>query len=138
MNPLRELWADETGAVVSAELVLVGTLGVIGATVGLNTVSTALNDELLDVAFALRSLDQSYSVPEHSACGVWTAGSCYRQQDVSISLEELRSSANREEGSPRDRSIEAPVNENDRNSAQVDDPARFPNMPASNGRHSTL
>lgn len=94
----NDLWKDESGAVVTSELVLLGTVGVLGATVGLNQVSDALNGELQDVASAVRSLDQSYHVPGRSnGCGAWTACSTFRQAPVEQSLQELWSKADQEE-----------------------------------------
>ncbi|QDU36188.1 hypothetical protein Mal4_04720 [Maioricimonas rarisocia] len=89
MQTLRELWRDECGAVLSAEVVLLGTLGVIGATVGLSALSKSVNDELTELAFAVRSLDQSYGYKGMKGCGSWTAGSCYTQPPVEESLAEL-------------------------------------------------
>ncbi|MFO1020567.1 MAG: hypothetical protein U0903_07715 [Planctomycetales bacterium] len=86
---LSDLWKDESGAVITSELVLLGTVGVLGATVGLNQVSESLNGELKDVASAVRSLDQSYHVPGRSCCGAWTASSTFRQAPVEQSLQEL-------------------------------------------------
>jgi len=57
---LRKLFNDESGAVISAELVLVLTILVIGVIVGLNEVSVAVNTELNDVSNAIGSLDQSF------------------------------------------------------------------------------
>ena len=89
-NLWNELWNDERGAVVTSELVLLGTVGVVGATVGAQKVSKALNEEMTDMAHAIRSLDQSYSVPgRQSCCGAWTAGSCFKQAPVEQSLRDL-------------------------------------------------
>lgn len=90
MKLLRTLWNDECGAILSAELVMVGTLGVVGVTVGLATVSEAVNGELTEFAMAIRSLDQSYCVEGQSSRRAWTAGSSYIQQDVEESLAELQ------------------------------------------------
>ncbi len=57
---LRQLLNDECGAVISAELVLVLTILVIGVIVGLSEVAVAVNTELNDVSNAIGSLDQSY------------------------------------------------------------------------------
>lgn len=57
---LKSLWRDECGFVVSAELVLAGTLGVLGLVTGLSEVSGNVNEELKDVARGVR-LNQSYS-----------------------------------------------------------------------------
>lgn len=89
MMLLKNFWSDEAGLVMSAELVLLGTVGVLGATVGLSAASTAVNDEMIEFSHAIRSLDQSYHVEGHQSCRAWTAGSTYRQQDVKISLADL-------------------------------------------------
>ena len=58
---LNKLLRDESGFVVSAELVLVATLCVIGLIVGLSEVQHAVVSELNDVADAIGSLNQSYA-----------------------------------------------------------------------------
>lgn len=58
---LYSLLNDEAGFVVSAELVLVATILVIGLIVGLSEVQHAVNSELNDVADSIGSLNQSYS-----------------------------------------------------------------------------
>ncbi len=92
----RQLWQDQTGAVVSAELVLLATLGVVGAVVGLKAASRAVNEELLDVACALRSLDQSYCYSGFRSCGAWSAGSRFVQEPAEKSVAQLRRWAERE------------------------------------------
>ncbi len=62
MNIFTRFLQDERGFVLSAESVLLGTVGVIGASVGLGAVAESVNDELTEVAMAFRSLDQSYKV----------------------------------------------------------------------------
>lgn len=89
MQLLKRLWEDEAGFVLSAEAVLLGTVGVIGATVGLTAASRAINDELVEMAYAFRSLDQSYSFKGTASCGAWTAGSCYVQPPVEESIADL-------------------------------------------------
>lgn len=56
----RNFWNDETGFIISAELVLVATLLVIGMVVGLSEVQHAVVQELNDVADAIGALNQSY------------------------------------------------------------------------------
>ncbi len=85
----NQFWNDERGAVLSAEVVLVGTTVVLGSVVGLNVVANAVNDELKEFAYAIRSLDQSYAFLGHRSCCAWTAGSYYRQPDVRQALAEL-------------------------------------------------
>lgn len=86
---LRQLWGDECGAVVSAELVAVGTVAVVGASVGLNSLSNALNEELADLSRAIRSLDQSYSFQGYQSRRARFAGSSYTQRPVAESLQSI-------------------------------------------------
>lgn len=57
----KQLWMDEGGATISAELALVGTILVIGVIVGLSAVQDAVNTELADLGQAIGNIDQSYS-----------------------------------------------------------------------------
>ena len=63
---LRKLLRDEAGFIVSAELVLVATLLVIGLIVGLSSIQHAVVAELNDVADAIGKLNQSYTFNEFS------------------------------------------------------------------------
>ena len=79
----KHLWHDQAGFIVSAELVLISTVGVIGLVTGLTCLRDAVNSELSDVACAISSLDQSYcytgfhSYKDKCSCvtKAWTAGS---------------------------------------------------------------
>ena len=106
MSMLKRLWSDESAMVLSSEMVLVGTIGVIGATVGLKAVAESVNQELTDVAMAVRSLDQSYSLAGTTGCGAETAGSCFRQQDVKKSLDELCAVVSKEKQAAEKREAE--------------------------------
>ena len=57
---LRNFWNDEHGFVISAELVLVLTIGVLAMIVGLSEVAVAVNTELNDISNAIGSLNQTY------------------------------------------------------------------------------
>ena len=57
---ITALYQDEAGFVVSAELVLVATIGVLALLVGLTEVSYGVNQELEDVGAAVGSANQSY------------------------------------------------------------------------------
>lgn len=89
MNIFLRLLRDEAGLVLSAEAMVIGTLGVVGATAGLVAVSRSTNDELADTAFAIRSIDQSFQIEGDSRCGACIAGSKFTQQPVEESLKEL-------------------------------------------------
>ena len=60
MNLLHALKNDEHGFVVSAELVLVGTIAVLGMIVGLTELSFNVNEELEDVGSAIGGINQTY------------------------------------------------------------------------------
>jgi hypothetical protein len=75
MNFAKRLWNDDLGFVISAELVLVATIMVIGLIVGMATVRDQVVQELGDVADTIGSINQTYSysgVEGHSSS---TAGS---------------------------------------------------------------
>ncbi|MDA0832377.1 MAG: hypothetical protein O2955_08475 [Planctomycetota bacterium] len=57
---LKCLWNDEQGFIVSAELILVATILVIGLVVGMSEVQHAVVQELNDVGDAIGSVNQSY------------------------------------------------------------------------------
>lgn len=65
---LLSLWKDDAGFIVSAELVLVATILVIGLIVGLSEVQHAVVSELNDVADAIGELNQSYSFSGFTKC----------------------------------------------------------------------
>jgi hypothetical protein len=58
----RNLWRDECGALAGADYILAITILVIGGITGLVTVRDAAVQNLGDIAVALESLDQSYTV----------------------------------------------------------------------------
>jgi Flp pilus assembly pilin Flp len=60
MKLLRKLWKDEAGFIVSAELVLVATMLVIGMIVGLTVVRNQVVQELGDLGAALGMISQGY------------------------------------------------------------------------------
>ncbi len=62
MKALGKLWNDDNGFVVSAELILVATVAVIGLLVGLAAVRDGVISELSDVAGAIQDVNQSYSI----------------------------------------------------------------------------
>ncbi|MEW4456212.1 hypothetical protein AB1L30_26340 [Bremerella sp. JC817] len=70
MSLIKRLWNDEAGFVVSAELILISTIAVIGLIVGLDSVRNAVTSELADVAGAIQNVNQSYvwnSVTGHAS-----------------------------------------------------------------------
>jgi hypothetical protein len=77
LRKLNELWRDDDGFVVSSELVMYGTMGVIGVGAGYTAVRDTMNTELNDVAKALGSMDQSYYISGVSGHCSFTAGSAF-------------------------------------------------------------
>ena len=59
-NIITNLLNDEAGFIVSAELVLIATIGVLSMVVGLSEVAFNINQELEDVGSAFGSINQSY------------------------------------------------------------------------------
>jgi len=98
MNSLwNALWLDESGMILSAEATLLGTVGIVGATVGLSAASRAVDDELKEFALAVRSLDQSFAFEGQRSEFAWTAGSSYTQPPVKESQRQLREEIRKQE-----------------------------------------
>jgi len=80
---LASWWFDENGLVISAELVIVLTVVVIGLIVGLAHVQAAVVTELQGTAAAFSSLNQSFAFTGFQGCPKaafrtsWTAGSFF-------------------------------------------------------------
>ena len=62
MIHFNTLLNDEAGFIVSAELVLVMTIGVLAMVVGLTAVRDSVTHEMNDIAHAFGAVSQSYSV----------------------------------------------------------------------------
>ena len=58
----KSLWNDEAGIILSAEIVLIGTILVLGMLVGLVELQCAVVAELSDLSSSIGNLDQSYQV----------------------------------------------------------------------------
>lgn len=71
---MRRLWSSEAGAIVSAEIMLVATILVLGVIVGLKSVRDSVVTELADVAQVWANVDQSYSFSATSGHHGFTAG----------------------------------------------------------------
>jgi len=56
----QQLWHDENGFLISAELVLVGTIAILSMVVGLAEVAHGVNQELEDVGTAFGAVNQSF------------------------------------------------------------------------------
>ena len=58
---IEKLWNDECGFVVSAELALVSTVGVLGLTAGLTQAAGSVHGELNDFGASMRSMKQPHT-----------------------------------------------------------------------------
>ncbi|MCG6154210.1 hypothetical protein [Rubinisphaera margarita] len=56
----KAIYEDEAGFIISAELVLIGTILILGLIVGLSSIQHAIVSELNDVGDAVGSSNQSY------------------------------------------------------------------------------
>ncbi|MCA8993440.1 MAG: branched-chain amino acid aminotransferase [Planctomycetaceae bacterium] len=80
MTTFNALLNDEAGFIVSAELVLVATICVLGLIVGLSEVALNINNELEDVGSAFTCLSQSYKAEGNCGHKGWTSGGSYWDQ----------------------------------------------------------
>jgi len=69
MGMLRHLWNDEDGTVLSAEVVLLTTILIIGIIVGAKSFRDSSVTEWADFAQAIADMDQSYNIPDATAPG---------------------------------------------------------------------
>lgn len=77
-----QLINDDAGFIVSAELVLISTIAVLGLIVGLSEVALNINNELEDVGSAFASVKQSYSIEcTHGHAGTWYGSSNWDQAE---------------------------------------------------------
>lgn len=77
---LSRLRNDEAGFIVSAELVIIATLLVIGLIVGLAEVANGVNEEMEDVGSAVGSMNQSYFVSGAVGHKAWVHDSRFKDQ----------------------------------------------------------
>ena len=76
---LEKLLSDDAGFIVSAELVLVATIVVIGMITGLAILRNQVSQELTDVAMSVGSMSQSYAIAgTQQSDTAWTDGSGYK------------------------------------------------------------
>jgi hypothetical protein len=78
MKVLHRLWADENGFVISSELILVGTMLVLGMIVGLTELRNQVVQELADLAVAIGRVNQTYVYSEVAGHSAVTAGSGFQ------------------------------------------------------------
>src|SRR5258707_15159177 len=74
---LKKLWNDEVGAIISSEIVLIGTILVIGMITGLTSLRDGVIEELADVGAAIGNMDQSFAIGGVVAHASATSGSFF-------------------------------------------------------------
>jgi hypothetical protein len=101
MNVLRKMWTDEAGAIMTAEMVMLGTVAVLATSAGVGVLSNAVSDEVAEMAMAVRAFDQSVAISGYSLTqgggrggsqAASTSGSSYVQGSPSIAQEHVRQS----------------------------------------------
>lgn len=73
----KSFWTDDHGFIISAELVIIATILVIGLVVGLSEVQSAVVHELNDVGCAIGRLNQSYYLRGFTGCKAATFGTFF-------------------------------------------------------------
>jgi len=63
---LNKLWADDCGAVIATEYLMLGTVVGLGGATGLASMRDAMNDEYKEYGTTIRDVRQQYSVPAAS------------------------------------------------------------------------
>jgi hypothetical protein len=79
-NVFHRLWAEQTGAIVSAEVMLAASILVIGVIVGLKSVRDSVVTELADVAQAIANVNQSFHFSGVDGHCAKTGGGCYEDK----------------------------------------------------------
>ena len=77
MKCMSRLWNEETGAILSAEIMLVASILVIGVIAGLSSLRDSVVTELADLAQALANVNQSYSFSGTSGHHVFNGGGVF-------------------------------------------------------------
>jgi hypothetical protein len=77
MKTMLRLWNEEVGAIVSAEIILVASILVIGVIAGLKSLRDSVVTELADVAQAIANINQSYSYSGASGHHAFNPGSVF-------------------------------------------------------------
>ena len=79
-SSINRLWTEETGAIISAEIMLVGSILVIGVIVGLKSVRDSVVTELADVAQAISNVNQSYCYSGTTGHSAHTGGGSFNDE----------------------------------------------------------
>ena len=83
-NFLNRFWNDDEGFIVSAELLFLYTIAVLGLLTGMVAIRNAVIHEMVDVATSIASLDQSFAFNALTGCGAYTNGSKFTDNTASV------------------------------------------------------
>ena len=72
---LSRLWADDAGAILSTEYLLLASILITGTVGGLSTVRDAVNAEWHELAGSYKALSQGYTIKGQSGCSASSDGS---------------------------------------------------------------
>lgn len=86
---LRAFWRDQAGFILSAELVLILTVGTLAMVVGVHAVAKAVNHELVDVAQSFGAFNQSFHFNGFKGCKACVTGSAFHDGEDKCDCEAL-------------------------------------------------
>lgn len=75
MKGLKQMWQDDSGAILATEYLFVATILVIGLVIGLAGLRTAINAELTELGNAILALSQGFTVNGADSSGGSVDGS---------------------------------------------------------------
>ena len=85
-NLLNKLWNDDSGAILTAEYLTLGSVVVLGGVGGLAAMRDSVNSEMSEFGNSIKAVRQQYSAPGFSGGGASTAGSAAVDSGSSCSM----------------------------------------------------
>jgi len=83
----RQLWQDDSGALLSFEWILLATILVLAMVVGLKSVQQAVLNEFEDVANAIGALNQSFRFGGACGCCAHVGGSRFQDHGRTFDID---------------------------------------------------
>ena len=105
---LQKLWNDEAGVIISAELVFVLTILVIGMVCGLAELQCGVVAELDDISNAIGALNQTYAF---TGCSSFKADGSFKSFVAGSSYSDSRDDCDDPDCQPSDIGCDAPTPE---------------------------
>lgn len=84
---MKNLWTDESGSIITSELVLVSTILVVGLVSSLTAMRDAFIAEMTDLTAGIASIDQSFAIGGTQSLdgSAYTAGSLFVDEGAAAS-----------------------------------------------------